>query len=170
MSKSQFLAPANKVEPMTATVHRMALYRHDGFWCFDHPDAGITQEPFVQGTDKILDELVARDASNTKHPLLSFTADFPLATFTRLNWVKSEEREDGTWNLYVCPRLNREGWLCPRLYAFFRTSPDSIYVRVMRIRNRPSKPITEKISVAEPSELTLSPDRSRNPGRLVAPA
>jgi hypothetical protein len=33
-------------------------YKHDGLWVFDDERAGLIQEPFVAGADRIIEQMV----------------------------------------------------------------------------------------------------------------
>ena len=47
----------------------------------------------------------------------------------RLDYVRSELGEDGSWSLYWMEIRNMEGWLCPNLFKFFLHAPEHLYVK-----------------------------------------
>lgn len=94
-----------------------------GTWCFDDPARGLKGEPFVGEINDILDH-VADGATALE---ITFSADrFP-------GWQLSLERVDadacGIGTDYHCPELGITGWLCPALFKYFPTAPQTIYAQ-----------------------------------------
>ncbi len=100
-------------------------YKHEGLWVFDDEKAGLTREPFVEGTDKVIDCMVddIPDASSG-FTLLFSAVPFPSHQIT-FEWRREEA--DGNW--YYCPDLALEGWLCPALFKYFERAPERIYAQ-----------------------------------------
>ena len=100
-------------------------YRCEGMWVFDDAQAGLVQEPFVSGADRIIDCLVADLSGAAEGFTLLFSADpFP-GYQTHLEWRRQEYR--GNW--YYCPDLGMEGWLCPALFKYFEAAPQRIHAQ-----------------------------------------
>lgn len=100
-------------------------YRAEGMWVFDDERAGLVQEPFVSGADRIIDRLVASIPDAASGFVLLFSAaPFP-GYQAELAWQRSEH--GGNW--YSCAELNMEGWLCPALFQYFAAAPRQIFVQ-----------------------------------------
>jgi len=105
------------------TIHP---YKKDGVWMFDDPAVGLVEEPFVQGTDAILDVITKKlpDAED------GFTAHFSAEPFDghefEFTWVAEEN--GGNW--YRNVRLGMDGWLCPALFKYFAAAPAKLYLRI----------------------------------------
>jgi len=110
--------PANSIMVLTP-------YRHAGTWVFDDPAVGLRQEPFVAGIPEMMDELV-QDIPNAEEGfrLLFSTRAFPGHTH-KLVWRRSDR--NGNW--YWSEPLQKEGWLCPALFKYFKQAPKEIYVK-----------------------------------------
>ena len=98
-------------------------YRYAGTWVFDDPDTGLRQEPFVLGIPEMIDHMVKDIPNADKGFRMLYSArEFPEYTI-KLVW----RREDRGGNWYYCEQLGFEGWLCPALFKYFRTTPMEIY-------------------------------------------
>ncbi len=108
------------------TINVIAPYKYLDMWVFDDPRVGLSQEPFVSGTDTMIDKVVTNipDAERGFVMLFSETA-FP-GHQLRLEW----RRQDGGGNWYFSPQLEMEGWLCPALFKYFKEAPKEMYVQV----------------------------------------
>ncbi len=103
-------------------------------WVFDIPQAGITDEPFVEGIPEIieyhLDKAGKLDLAQSVGVPVLFTGaakkptGFSVGTNITLNALKEEH--GGCW--YKDKVSGMEGWLCPNLYQYFATSPDRIHI------------------------------------------
>mgnify|MGYP006304821721 CR=1 FL=1 len=103
----------------------IAPYRYQGTWVFDDPSTGLVREPFVSGVPEMIDEMV-REIPNAEQGFrLLFSAEpFPGHTY-ELTW----RRGDSNGNWYYCEQIDKEGWLCPAMFKYYRTPPKAIYVR-----------------------------------------
>jgi hypothetical protein len=103
----------------------IAPYRHAGTWVFDDAAAGLRKEPFVAGIPEMIDEMV-NDIPNADNGfrLLFSTQPFPGHTH-KLVW----RRGDNTGNWYYSEQYDKEGWLCPGLFKYYREAPKEIYVK-----------------------------------------
>lgn len=111
---------------MTNSLFVIKPYSWEGTWVFDDPAVGLVKEPFVGGTDTIIDVATA-DIPNAKNGFIAvFSAGyFPDATIV-LEWL----REDGGGNTYRWPDKGMEGWLCPALFKYFERAPQKLFVQV----------------------------------------
>jgi hypothetical protein len=101
-------------------------YKYEGMWVFDDPRVGLQQEPFVAGSDTIIDRMVEQipDAANGVTILFSAAA-FPGSQHEFL-W----QREELGGNWYFSPQFNMNGWLCPALFKYFEAAPERIFAQV----------------------------------------
>ena len=104
-------------------------YNINGSWVFDDEAKGLNREPFVGGTDCIIDKAT----KGLQMPGLKFKMLFSMIPFPNhqycLDWVR--EGEGG--NYYFSSDFNQEGWLCPSLLRYFETPPSKIYVQIKEI-------------------------------------
>jgi hypothetical protein len=111
----------------------IAPYKYEGQWVFDDTKAGLVQEPFVGGTDTIIDRLVADIPNADQGFRMIFSAEpFP-GNALKFDWVRPEL----SGNVYRSADLGMEGWLCPALFKYFPQAPTEIYVKV---EQRPQSP------------------------------
>jgi hypothetical protein len=102
-------------------------YKWQGLWVFDDARVGLDKEPFVEGTDALIDKALA--VSGIPEPdkgfrLLFGSGPFPNYDF-KLQWLR--EGEGGNW--YRAEDFGMDGWLCPALLRYFDAAPQEIYVR-----------------------------------------
>jgi hypothetical protein len=110
--------PANSIMVITP-------YRYSGTWVFDDPSVGLTREAFIAGIPKMIDEMVKDIPDADKgFRLLFSTQPFP-EYMQKLVW----RRGDKSGNWYYCETYDKEGWLCPGLFKYFREAPKEIYVK-----------------------------------------
>jgi len=110
----------------------LELYRHNGCWVFDDENYDLVAEPFVSGVSEIIDELAIIQYGNTLHDKglnITFSKN-PFPNYqARIDRLREEY--DGNW--YEWKETNMEGWLCPALFNYFSTAPDSIYVSIKKV-------------------------------------
>jgi hypothetical protein len=100
-------------------------YRAAGTWVFDDPAVGLRREPFVAGIPELIDEMVKDIPEADKgFRLLFSTQPFPGHT-QKLIW----RRGDKTGNWYYSEQYQKEGWLCPGLFKYYKEAPKEIYVK-----------------------------------------
>jgi hypothetical protein len=100
-------------------------YKYEGLWVFDDPKVGLLQEPFVSGADTIIDRMTQEiPGADSGFTLLFSAVPFPgyQAVF---EWRRAEM--GGNW--YHSQELGAEGWLCPALFGYFETAPETIYAQ-----------------------------------------
>lgn len=102
------------------TIHP---YRDCGMWVFDDESVGLWKEPLVRGADKVCD-MLAEDIPGAENGFDLMFEDSGFATSIRLDWL----REEDGWNLYFCPELGVEGWLCPALLLYYSKAPQHLYI------------------------------------------
>ena len=117
------------------TIHVIAPYKHLGMWVFDDPRFGLDKEPFVGGTDRMIDRAVAAIPAAEEGFVMVFSeTPFP-GHGLRLEWRRAES--GGDW--YYSPQMDMEGWLCPALLKYFPQAPKALYVQ-LRPKPAPSSP------------------------------
>lgn len=100
-------------------------YKFAGTWVFDDENVGLIREPFVAGTPKMIDQLVSTISNASEGFRLTFsTQKFPEYDLT-FKWL----RADGVGNWYFCEQYNKEGWLCPGLFKYYKKAPEIIYIK-----------------------------------------
>lgn len=119
-----FIPSAGTLRPANSILVLMP-YRHAGTWVFDDPAVGLRREPFVAGIPELIDAMVEDIPDAGQGFRLSFSAQpFPGHTH-KLTWRRGDE----TGNWYYCEQFDKEGWLCPALFKYFREAPKEIYVK-----------------------------------------
>jgi len=111
--------------PPSNSIMVIAPYRHAGTWVFDDSAVGLRREPFVAGIPEMIDDMV-KDIPDADlgFRLLFSTQPFPGHTH-KLSW----RRGDRSGNWYYCEQYDKEGWLCPGLFRYYRDAPKEIYVK-----------------------------------------
>ena len=109
----------------TNSIFVIRPYKYYHTWVFDDPAVGLVREAFVSGADGIIELMVADVPGAEEGFTLTFSAQSFPGHQTRLERVREED--GGNW--YYCPELDREGWLCPALFKYFKTAPDHLYAK-----------------------------------------
>ncbi|MGD0091719.1 MAG: DUF6717 family protein [Planctomycetota bacterium] len=116
--------PFGPVRPANALMV-IVPYQYAGTWVFDDPDVGLKREPFVAGIPEMIGDMVKDIPEAEKGFRLLFSArPFPGHTH-KFIW----RRGDRTGNWYYCEKYDKEGWLCPGLFKYFKEAPKEIYVK-----------------------------------------
>jgi len=119
-----FFQPLGAYRPSNSLMVIMP-YRHAGTWVFDDVAVGLRREPFVAGIPETIDEMVSGIPDADKgFRLLFSTQPFPGYTH-KLIW----RRGDKTGNWYYSEQYDKEGWLCPGLFKYYKEAPKEIYVK-----------------------------------------
>lgn len=100
-------------------------YKYNGLWVFDDDAVGLRQEPFIAGVDTVIDHLT-RDIPNAEN---GFTILFSNGAFPGYQVEFQRRRADMAGHWYYSPDLELEGWLCPALFKYFDTAPETIYAQ-----------------------------------------
>ncbi len=100
-------------------------YQYSGTWVFDDAAVGLKREAFVSGIPEMIDEMV-KDIPDAEagFRLLFSTQPFPEYS-NKLTWRRGDE--SGNW--YYCQKYDKEGWLCPGLFKYYKEAPKEIYVK-----------------------------------------
>ena len=100
-------------------------YEHAGTWVFDDAAVGLRQEPFVAGIPEMIDEMV-KDIPDAQDGFRLLFSAQPFPGYSqKLVW----RRGDRTGNWYYCEQYDKEGWLCPGLFKYYRDAPGELYVK-----------------------------------------
>ena len=106
-------------------------YWHNGTWVFDDERVNLVKEPFIAGIPEIIDHIVKDIPDARKGFRLLFSArPFPGYTL-KLTWVREES--GGNW--YYSEKLNKEGWLCPALFQYYKKAPKELYAKAEPVNN-----------------------------------
>jgi len=119
-----YLQPFGLYRPANALMV-IKPYKYAGTWVFDDSRVGFEQEPFISGIPEMIDDMV-KDIPNASDGfrLLFSAKPFP-GQMAELSWRRTENR--GNW--YYCEKYQKEGWLCPGLFRYYKDAPEKIYVR-----------------------------------------
>jgi hypothetical protein len=107
-------------------INVIAPYKYLDMWVFDDARFGLIQEPFVSGTDILIDHAVATIPGAENGFIMLFAATAFPGYQIRLEWRRSDM--GGNW--YYEPALELESWLCPALYKYFDQAPRELFVQV----------------------------------------
>jgi hypothetical protein len=92
---------------------------------FDDPAIGLRREPFVAGMPQVIDKLV-KDIPNADQGFRLLFSGTPFPGHAhKLEWSKAET--GGHW--YYGADFKVQGWLCPALFRYLRTTPRIIYIK-----------------------------------------
>jgi hypothetical protein len=101
-------------------------YKHQGLWVFDDPNAGLVQERFVSGADKIIERMVERISGAQSGFTLLFSAAPSLVINRCSNGVGATWAGTGTtvgtWESKAAcvPRSSNTSSAPDRIYAQFK--------------------------------------------------
>lgn len=121
MSSSTMETP---VTTNSNSIFAIAPYFSSGTWIFDDPARGLVREPFVSGVPAILDDLVSAIPGAREGFRLIFSAQ-PFPGY-QAQYKKVQVEYGGTWYQTTD---GRKGWLCPALFKYFSTAPESLFVQ-----------------------------------------
>ena len=122
-----YLQPFGLYRPANALMV-IEPYKYAGTWVFDDSRVGLEREPFVAGIPEMIDDMV-KDIPNADKGfrLLFSTRPFP-GQMAELSW----RRTDNGGNWYYCEKYQKEGWLCPGLFRYYKDAPKQIYTKAER--------------------------------------
>lgn len=98
-------------------------YRTAHGWSFDDPEVGLMREPFVCGTERIIDNLVG-DVDK----FVAYISHSPIPYY-HARLTKIDDR-DGIEGWYRLGNTDMVGWLCPATLKYFKDYPDDIYIKI----------------------------------------
>ena len=110
---------------MANVIMAIEPYWHIDTWVFDDESVGLEKEPFVQGVPEMIDALV-KDIPNARSGFRLLFSSAPFPGYQR-ELIRAREEYDGYW--YKVNDQSEEGWLCPALFKYFETAPETLYVR-----------------------------------------
>jgi len=111
------------------SIYIIEPYRKYGTWVFDDDKRGLVEEPFVFGMPAIINKVVN---DNECHQCRFIFSDTEIPEYDLvLNKMKDKPDIIGAW--YESSQLKMSGWLCPALGLYFKTPPESIYIKVEKI-------------------------------------
>jgi hypothetical protein len=127
-------------------------YWYQDTWVFDDASKGLEKEPFVQGIPQMIDYLVT-DIPNARSGFVLLFSSQPFAGY-QVELTRVREENGGYW--YAVKNFPVEGWLCPALFRYFETVPESLYIKAEAGRGR-----------YEPSEVEILKERIEKLEQLV---
>ena len=99
----------------------------DGLWVYDDVSFGVKEQPFVFGSDLILEKMAARvEGVGDRLNLVFSSIPFPGSEFC-LGFVREET--DGF--VYRWVDHNLQGWMSPSLRNYFPEPPPKIYLQLL---------------------------------------
>ena len=109
---------------MNSSLRVIAPFRYEGMWVFDDPDIGLDKEPFVEGSDTMLDWL-ARDIADAGTGFLLSFAPAPFPGYQEvIHWM--EEEYCSHWYCLEEPQIR--SCLGSVLLKYFDPAPDELYI------------------------------------------
>jgi hypothetical protein len=111
---------------MQNAVYSIRPYRWQNQWVFDDERVALVKEPFVMGIPEIIDRAVA----HLPNPQQGFTVLFNATGLPGADIILTKLEEDAGGNWYQCSRTGMKGWLCPALYKYYATAPDTLYIKI----------------------------------------
>ena len=107
----------------------IAPYWHQDTWVFDDESVGLNKEPFVLGVPEMIDNLV-QDIPNARNGFRLLFSSMPFPSY-QIELIRVREECGGYW--YRIEGQSTEGWLCPSLFRYFETAPETIYVKAEQL-------------------------------------
>lgn len=109
------------------SVFRVLVRVIDGLWVFDDSEFGIREQPFVFGSDLILEKMVAEAGGEMNRMNILFSGiPFPGSEHC-LEFV----REETKGFVYRWQDHNLQGWLSPSLRNYFSEPAPAIYLHLL---------------------------------------
>jgi hypothetical protein len=111
------------------SIFRVAVRNVDGLWVFDDANFGVKEQPFVFGSDLILDKMVAEvDGAQNRVNVLFSAIPFPGSEHC-LEFL----REETKGFVYRWGDHNLQGWMSPSLRNYFPEPPPNIYLQLLPV-------------------------------------
>ena len=111
------------------SIFRILVRLVDGLWVFDDLKFGVKEQPFVFGSDLILEKMVARvDEELDRVNILFSSIPFPGSEHC-LKFV----REETVGFVYRWEDEKLQGWLSPSLRNYFPDPPPKIYLQLLAV-------------------------------------
>ena len=110
-------------------IFKIIVRRVDGIWVFCDSKFGIQQQPFVFGSDLILEKMVAGVGEELDRVNVLFSAiPFPGSEHC-LEFI----REETEGVVYRWADHNLQGWMSPSLRNYFNEPPPKIYLQLLPV-------------------------------------
>ena len=111
------------------SLFRILIHRQDGLWVFSDRRFAIDDQPFVFGTDLILEKMVAGVDEELDRVNVLFSAiPFPGSEYC-LEFI----REETEGVVYQWADHNLQGWMSPSLRNYFNEPPPKIYLQLLPV-------------------------------------
>lgn len=107
----------------------IAPYWYQGTWVFDDESVRSNKEPFAAGIPDMINELV-KDIPDARSGFRLLYSSVPFPGY-QLELTREKEEYEGYW--YRVKNKSNEGWLCPALFRYFETAPETIYAKAKRL-------------------------------------
>lgn len=110
-------------------------YKKNGYWTFIDPGTGRTEAEnmLVAGIDLMLDDIAKSFGSfSLAFSDRGFSISAPVFKQITMTWHSGDkENKLRTGNYYRNTDTGIVGWLCPVLFDYFTTAPDTLYVTIL---------------------------------------
>ena len=111
------------------SIFRVLARCVDGIWVFDDSTFGIHEQPYVFGSDLILEKMVAEVGEELDRVNVLFSAiPFPGSEYC-LEFI----REETEGVVYRWVDHNLQGWMSPSLRNYFTEPPPKIYIQILAV-------------------------------------
>ena len=111
------------------SLFRILIHRQDGLWVFSDLRFAIDDQPFVVGSDLILEKMVAGVDEELDRVNVLFSAiPFPGSEHC-LEFI----REETEGVVYQWADHNLQGWMSPSLRNYFNEPPPKIYLQLLPV-------------------------------------
>jgi len=112
------------------SLFRILIHRQDGLWVFSDRRFAIDDQPFVFGSDLILDKMVAGvDGVQDRVNVLFSAIPFPGSEHC-IEFVRQET--EGFVYRWEDEKL--QGWVSPSLRNYFPDPPPKIYLQLLPVK------------------------------------
>mgnify|MGYP001329205845 FL=1 len=111
------------------SLFRIIIRLQDGLWVYDDATFGVKEQPFVFGSDLILEKMVAGvDEELDRVNILFSSIPFPGSEHC-LKFV----REETEGFVYRWEDEKLQGWMSPSLRNYYPQPPPKIYLQLLPI-------------------------------------
>jgi hypothetical protein len=116
---------------MNNSVFTIHPFKKDGMWVFNDEARNLVEEPFVFGSDIIINRLL-NDEQCQRCRFIFSSQELPEYD-TVLEKVGQGSKVINIGTYYRCKKTQLMGWLCPALNLYYKESPEKIYVKIEKI-------------------------------------
>lgn len=110
-------------------IIELKIKRKGDYWVFDDKEKGIKDEPFVEGTDKLIDKIIPREDWDKEHTIIA--SDKDIGDFhPRIYSTLVDFDKETNWSTYSCSGFG-EHRLCPVLLQYFNPPPKTIFFSIV---------------------------------------